>query len=138
MADIREAVSEWRAETSTALPDALQSLTSAFASSQLVLDVGTEIPATPPIVTHALFRCAQEAVTNAMRHAGPSRITVSLRHDAGTLRLAVEDNGRGIAEIRPGNGLSGLRSRVEEIGGKVSFDTAFGKGFRMEVEVPLL
>ena len=137
LADIREAVSEWRGETSTALPDALQALTSAVAGTQLVLDVATEIPATSPTITHALFRCSQEAVTNAMKHGAAKRITVTLRHASGALHLAVQDDGVGSALVRPGNGLTGMRSRVEEIGGTLRVTTAPGAGFQLEIQVPL-
>ncbi|MBY0502308.1 MAG: sensor histidine kinase [Bryobacteraceae bacterium] len=137
LADIREAVSEWREETSTALPDALQALTSAVAGTQLVLDVATEIPATSPTITHALFRCTQEAVTNAIKHGAAKRIKVTLRHASGALHLAVQDDGVGAAEVRPGNGLTGMRSRVEEIGGTLRITTGPGAGFQLEIQVPL-
>lgn len=137
LADIREAVSEWREETSTALPDALQALTSGVAGTQLVLDVSTEVPATSPTVTHALFRCTQEAVTNAIKHGAAQKITISLRHKDGTLRLVVEDDGLGCAQVKPGNGLTGMRSRLDEIAGVMQLTTALRAGFRVEIQVPL-
>lgn len=137
LADIREAVSEWRSETSTALPDALQALTEAIAGTPLVLDVGTDIPATSPTITHALFRCAQEAVTNAMRHGAPRKVTIRLRHQEGSLRMEIEDDGRGVAEVKTGNGLEGMQARLEEIGGAMELHTGLGQGFRVQIRVPL-
>ncbi len=137
LADIREAVSEWREETSTALPDALQALTSAVAGTQLVLDVSTEVPATSPTITHALFRCTQEAVTNSIKHGAAKKITISLRHAGGALLLVVEDDGLGCAQVQAGNGLTGMRARLDEIGGVMHFTTAPRAGFRLEIQVPL-
>ena len=109
LADIREALSEWRAETSTALPDALRALTHALPGSELILPE-QEFPATSPTVTHALFRCAQEAVTNALKHGAPRKVTVTLAATEGELTLTVADDGRGADEVRPGGGLSGTLS----------------------------
>jgi signal transduction histidine kinase len=138
LADIREAVSEWRAETSTALPDALQALAGAITGAHVTLDVETQIPATSPTITHALFRCTQEALTNAIKHGGAGNIAVSLRQCDMSLHLGIQDDGRGTAELHPGHGLEGIQSRVSEIGGTATFSTAPGQGFRIEIQVPLV
>ncbi len=136
LADIREALSEWRTETSTALPDALRALTNALPGGELILP-GNALPATSPTITHALFRCAQEAVTNALKHGAPRKVTVKLDEADGVLILTVADDGRGVAEVRPGSGLAGMRARAAEIGGTVDYSTAPGQGFRLTVRVPL-
>ena len=66
------------------------------------------------------MRICQEAVSNALRHASPSCICVSLALDALRLRLAVSDDGRGIATRAPrGMGLDNMRQRLHELGGSL-------------------
>jgi signal transduction histidine kinase len=137
LADVREAVSEWRGETSSALPEALRVLAGALAGAKVTLGVEDSTPAVSPAVTHALFRCTQEAITNAVKHGGAGEIAVRLREREGALELEIEDNGRGAAVLQPGNGLTGMQSRVAEIGGKVEFRTAQNAGFRIAIHVPL-
>ncbi|TGD99893.1 ATPase [Methylobacterium nonmethylotrophicum] len=73
------------------------------------------------LVDLTLYRCVQEGLTNALRHAGPTRVTVEVAEQDGTLRLAVEDDGRGLGPDRDeGRGLAGMRERVEALGGHLA------------------
>ena len=88
-------------------------------------------------VTQALFRCAQEGVTNALRHAGATRVDISLERVAGTLRLMVRDDGRAeVRELVPGNGLRGLRERLQAVGGELRWAAEPGSGVTLTAEVP--
>lgn len=76
----------------------------------------------PPHVAEAVYRVAQEALNNAGRHAGASRVTVSLEDAAdGGIDLRVADDGRGVpatgAEDADGFGIQGMRRRVADLGG---------------------
>ena len=71
----------------------------------------------------AIYRIAQEAITNVVKHAEATSVVISLIESAGTLALCVEDNGRGFAdggEEDAGFGLIGMRERVELLGGTLS------------------
>lgn len=89
----------------------------------------------------AAYRCAQEAVTNALRHSGGTAIRVSADADDGHLRVIVEDNGNGLPHDwqRPGHfGLRGLRERLESLGGALRVSAGEdGKGTRIEASIPL-
>ncbi len=137
LAEIREAVSQWRSETSPALPEALRSLSDGMPGLAVQLEMESVLPATPPPVTHALFRCAQEALTNAMRHGAAANVQLSLQHCEQNLQMRIADDGAGCGELAPGNGLRGMISRVTELGGAVSFDSAPGKGFRIDIQIPV-
>ncbi|MCX6596898.1 MAG: sensor histidine kinase [Acidobacteria bacterium] len=137
LADIRQAVSEWRAESSTALPEALRSLTTGTTAVDLKIEIEEGLPSAGPALAHALYRCAQESITNTLKHGAARHITISLRRQEGQLVLEVSDDGQGSAALVPGNGLSGMEARMEEFGGTVQFETAAGKGFRIIVTVPL-
>jgi len=85
-----------------------------------------------------VFRILQEAVTNAMKHSGGDRISVTVRDQDGELEVAVADNGRGLADPAPGggHGLGNLRARAEAVGGALAFEDA-GPGLRVVLRAPL-
>jgi signal transduction histidine kinase len=91
--------------------------------------------------TH-LFRIAQEALTNIARHSRASRVNMTLEAEASIVRLAIADNGIGLAEDMPETmgtlGLIGMRARARECGGKLSLQPLQPQGLRVVVEVPLL
>jgi signal transduction histidine kinase len=95
----------------------------------------------PPNVQHELLRIAQEAIHNAVRHANPTSIDVSLKWDAPNLVLQVKDNGSGIPRVSmdksEGFGLSNMRARASKIGGKLEIQTAAGHGTIVTVNVPI-
>jgi signal transduction histidine kinase len=81
------------------------------------------------------FTCV-EAVTNAMKHADPASITISVRQRAGSVVASVADDGRGGA--RPdGSGLRGLADRLETLEGTLTIDSAPGRGTVLTAELPL-
>ena len=88
----------------------------------------------------ALFRIAQEALTNCAKHARASSVAIEFDGDADHLRLSVADNGVGIdlAGINGkdlGLGLLSMQERAEAIGGRWQIDSAPGKGTRVIVSV---
>jgi signal transduction histidine kinase len=97
----------------------------------------------PAEVELALFRIAQEAVSNARRHGAASRAQVSLTVKRGVAELRVVDDGRGflcepgIAWSMRGEGLPGMRERAELLGGTLRVESAPGVGTRIEVMLPL-
>ncbi|WP_199834521.1 sensor histidine kinase [Streptomyces sp. NRRL F-5755] len=91
-----------------------------------------------PAQLAALYRAAQEGVTNARRHARASRVTVAVHLTEHTARLVVADDGRGFAPggTATGYGLIGMRERVHLAGGSVHIDSGSGTGTRLTVTVP--
>lgn len=75
-----------------------------------------ELPQTSPEVELVLYRVAQEALTNALRHSGAGRIALDLEHDYGTVTLRVADNGCGVGGAPAGGGMQGMRERAMLIG----------------------
>ncbi|MBP7623535.1 MAG: GAF domain-containing protein [Xanthomonadales bacterium] len=85
----------------------------------------------------ALFRVCQEAVSNAVRHAQATRLTIGLKLSERALTLSVLDNGRGIAaDRRDGLGLGHMRERVEQLGGVFRIVPAAPQGTLIEAAVP--
>lgn len=82
-----------------------------------------------------LALAVREAVTNIQRHARADGASVSLRSADQEISLRIQDNGRGGA-IVPGNGLCGMRERIESLGGRLRVDATPGQGTRVEVTLP--
>ena len=90
-----------------------------------------------PPTADTLVHIGREAVTNAVKHAGASRVHVSLSHDE-EWRLTVRDDGRGFDPLRatPGFGLSSMRAQASALGGSMMLRSAIGKGSEVEVTLP--
>lgn len=93
----------------------------------------------PAAIEVAAYRVAQEALTNIARHANAKRATVRLLADATVLTVQIHDDGRGFdpAATHVAGGLSGMRERIELLGGSVWIDAAPGEGVVVTAELPL-
>ena len=134
LGEVREAVSGIRASGFSAeLATARLSLLSAGVS------LDARIPALPQLASEiesALALSLREAVTNIVRHAAADRVEVELQSDPRSLALSISDDGRGWP-IKPGNGLTGMRERIEQLGGRLSVDSAPGVGTRLRIWLPI-
>lgn len=136
LADVRDVVSALRRDRAVDLVTALRRL--ADAASEPRIDVAVpEGLDVPPRFAPLLLRCAQEGVTNALRHARAATVRVVLEPTTGEggVRLLIQDDGRGAAAPVPGHGLSGMRERVEGAGGRLAVATAPGQGFALTVDL---
>jgi signal transduction histidine kinase len=99
--------------------------------------------ALPDHVEQHLLRIAQEAVTNALKHSGASKILIDLEVNGVSIILRVKDNGRGFEEqdaFSPAAGhfgLLGMRERAERLNGELRLNSRPGEGAKLEVSVPL-
>ena len=104
------------------------------------MSLDARIPALPQLASEiesALAMSLREAVTNIVRHADADRVEVELQADPRSLALSISDDGRGSA-IKPGNGLTGMRERIERLGGRLTVDSAPGLGTRLRIWLPML
>ena len=118
----------------------LEALQSQAAAAGLAVQV--EVEGEPVDLGAALdaaaYRVVQESVTNVIRHASATEATISLTYGDGELTIAVEDNGTGFSgTVRPGNGISGMRERVEALGGRFEAGPLPMRGFRVCAWLPL-
>lgn len=98
----------------------------------------------PPALRVAIFRILQEAVSNIVKHAAPTRIGVRLHKRGNDLLLAIEDNGRGFDPASPalrdhpgrGFGLSSMQERARLSGGIYELHSAVGRGTRISIVWP--
>lgn len=91
----------------------------------------------PPVVGLTAYRVVQEALTNVARHAGPAAVArVSVERTAGAVQVLVEDDGGGSAlAAAPGRGLTGMRERVEAVGGTLEVGPGVA-GWRVSARMP--
>jgi signal transduction histidine kinase len=91
----------------------------------------------PPGVDLSAYRIVQEALTNALRHAGPASAHVTLRYRSEEVELEITDDGRGAVDGREGgHGLVGMRERAALVGGSVESGTNGGRGYTVRARLP--
>ncbi|MEU8285047.1 sensor histidine kinase [Micromonospora sp. NPDC048905] len=92
----------------------------------------------PPAVGLALYRIAQESVTNVLRHADDAAVTVTLRYGDEDVRLDIVDDGpqATVADHRPGHGLTGMRERAASVGGSLTAGPRPDGGFSVRASLP--
>lgn len=83
-----------------------------------------------------IVRCVQEAITNTLRHGGAARVDVSIAADGDHVLLRAVDDGRGTDEVVPGHGLTGMRERLDALGGSLQVASGRDRGFAIEARLP--
>lgn len=86
---------------------------------------------------HALLRCAQEIMTNAARHARAQNLWIDVSARDRIVEIRARDDGIGAGDVQPGGGLTGMRARLERLGGTLSIHSQPGSGFHVVATVPL-
>ena len=137
LTDVREAVSAMRDEDRIDVEAALRTLIEGVPSLRVQLDIESPLTVDDPECAQVIVRCAQEIITNAIRHAQAESLWLRIAQSGGELRLAARDDGIGSDAFTPGNGLSGMRERLKAVGGRVDVSTAPGQGFRIDIHLPL-
>jgi signal transduction histidine kinase len=139
LAEARDAIAALRGEALPG-PERLEHLVSAFSGDSHVAVTGTPRDLSSE-ARLAVYRTAQEALTNVLRHSAASRVDVSLSYEADGTRLVVQDFGPGapvtVGAASPGGGygLTGMRERAELLGGRLSAGPT-ADGFRVELWLP--
>jgi two-component system, NarL family, sensor histidine kinase DevS len=125
------------------LVPALERLADAFGGeSGIAIDVEANLDETrlPPEVETALYRIAQEALTNVAKHADAEHVSLIVTRRDGSVTVVVEDDGRGFGAVggeSGGLGLVGMKERVGLLGGRLAIESTEGSGTTIVAEVPL-
>jgi len=135
LTDVREAVSQLRESGAIDLAAALRPLAEHVPSLQIHLDLHEPLTLEDPERAHVLLRCAQEIITNAVRHSGARNLWISCQREGLDLLMNARDDGRGASEFNAGNGLRGMRERLRQYGGQMQVDTSDGQGFRLSLRL---
>ncbi|MGA7523950.1 MAG: sensor histidine kinase [Acidobacteriaceae bacterium] len=130
LSEVREAIRGYRSEGLAAEIDRARKILDA---AGVTLECEAKPPQFPPAEETVLSLIVREAVTNIVRHAQASHCRLDFQSNGHGTALVVEDDGRGGIRAE-GNGLRGMRERVESIGGRLRIDS--GQGTRLFVEIP--
>jgi signal transduction histidine kinase len=135
LVDVRGVVSSLRESDGIDLHQALRALDPGLPSPRVVFDLDPSVRVPDIRQAEAMLRCAQEGLTNALRHSGAAEIRVTLTECEEVLTLTVEDDGNG-AVVEPGNGLIGLKERLQHLGGHLRIDTRTPRGLALVATLP--
>lgn len=132
--EVREVVNQIRVQP-VDLRATLQSLTQGLAALRVNLIIPEDLSALDSVRADAILRCVQELITNTLRHAQARELVVEIQQSDGGVLIRARDDGRGGDSVA-GQGLAGMRERFESLGGKVSIDSAPGRGFSVDAYIP--
>lgn len=133
---VRDVVADLREAEHCGLKEALQTLAQSVPTPAIHVEIAPGVRVGPD-QAHALLRCAQEAVTNAVRHAEASNLWLQVTSDGEGVRLIAHNDGSARpAASAPGSGLLGMRERVESLGGKLAVQAGGGLGFTVDAWLP--
>ena len=135
LSDVRNVVGQLRREEATDLAGALTSLAAAIPSPAIHLSIPAALPPVDGERAQALLRCAQECVTNAIRHSSARNLWIELDASGGGLGLRVRDDGHGAPNLAEGSGLSGMRERLTALRGRLRLAPG-PPGFEAHVWLP--
>ncbi len=133
LAEVRRVVSAMQAPQQLDLAAALKALASRIPTPTIHIDVTGELVLPDPERAHALFRCVQEAITNSVKHAEARNVWVTVKAEAAGVDIRVRDDGHGTRRVVEGTGLTGIRERMEHLGGTAQFQSEAGRGFELHL-----
>jgi two-component system sensor histidine kinase DesK len=133
LAEIRATLSGYH---ELSLAAELDVLAASLRETGIQCDIEAETGELPAHVQTALTMCIRESVTNVIRHSGAGRCTVRIDADTESIRATIRDDGIGLQE-NPGNGLSGMRQRIEGMGGSIAIDGNRGTAVTVVLPVTL-
>ena len=136
LAEVRGVVSTMREPIALDIARALTLLSGDIPTPRVHVTVAPDLEVDDPQRAQILLRCAQEAITNAVRHAGAKNLWLTVERTEHGVTLSARDDGRGAALFRGGNGLTGMRERLETLGGRLELDPNPGRGFALTATLP--
>lgn len=138
LADVRAVVGELRAADLPDLSGALQALADRAAPAIVVaVEIDSGLPGLRAAQAEVLLRFAQEVITNAIRHARATTMTLRLHAQEDGVQIVAHDNGAAVPPVPWGLGLTGMRERFEGLGGHLDVTTSPGGGLRLTGWLPL-
>lgn len=132
--DVREVVGQVRTKPNMNLRQAIETLLTGVNEFSVELVFPATVEIADPGQAHILFRCVQEAITNAIKYARANQLRIEFADDHRDITLVIADNGKGTSHLIPGYGLNGMRERLASVGG--SMDIKHDLGFTLFIRLP--
>lgn len=136
LGQIRQVVGTLRAHDGFDLRAALDALAQPIPGVRIAIDIEADLRVDDIEQAEALLRCAQEAITNALRHGRAGEIRIALQRIDGALTLSIANDGLAPARIDSGNGLTGMRERLDALGGTLEIIATPPRGLQVIARIP--
>jgi signal transduction histidine kinase len=134
--DLRGMVHQLRLHDGLELGATLRRLAAPFPRPCVVLDIADDARVTTLDQAEVLLRTFQEGLTNAARHSDAAHVWATLSRDGELVRLVIRDDGHGRGQVLAGNGLTGMRERLQILGGGLEFGRLADTGFLLRAWLP--
>ena len=134
--NVREVVRETREAPGADLGRALRALCDEVQGMAVHLEMPADLQLEDAARGHCLLRCVQEIVTNALKHSHAANLWITMGNADGAITIEARDDGHGARELRAGYGLSGMRARLEEMGGWLHIASEPSRAFAVSARLP--
>lgn len=135
LSDVREAVSQIRDRSNLQLRTALGALANNCPQLAITLDYEENLQIADVALADTIIRCVQECITNSLKHSSADTFKIKLSSGSNGVNLLMSDNGKQKGQFILGNGLTGMKERVQEFNGKVEYALDH-TGFTTHIELP--
>ncbi len=136
LSDVREVVGAMRTEDQIDLSRAMMSLRDGVPRPRIHMQIPDQLAVADPQRAQVILRCAQEIITNSVKHANADNLWLTIEQTEDGMEIHARDDGEGTDQLSEGNGLLGMGERVRQLGGRLSFKSALGQGFRLDAWLP--
>ena len=137
LSDVRDVVSSLRESSTLNVADAIRALAIQPIDAHVHLNLPEALIIEDAARAETLLRAVQEALTNTARHACAKNLWIQLEASDGGIMFNARDDGHGTNALTLGNGLTGMKERFEEHGGRVDVKSSAGAGFELRAFLPL-
>jgi signal transduction histidine kinase len=134
--NVREVVRETREAPGADLGRALRALCDDVHGMAVHLEAPADLQLEDAQRGHCVLRCVQEIVTNAVKHSHAANLWITVGNADGAITIEARDDGDGAREVRAGYGLSGMRARLEEMGGWLRIASEPSRAFAVSARLP--
>jgi signal transduction histidine kinase len=136
LGNVRDVVGTLRDAPGANLGSALRALVEGVDGVRVHLEMPDDLHVEDGARGHCILRCVQEILTNALKHSQAENLWITLAFSDGAITLDARDDGRGASEVRAGHGLSGMRARLEEMGGWLRVAAEPSRAFAVSARLP--
>lgn len=136
LGEVRQVVGRLRGDDSLNVSRAIELLVKDIPEPRIHLRVDRDLAISDPLRAEAILRCVQEVVTNTIKHSAAADLWIEVIRTADGVKVHTRDNGRGVHDLRPGNGLIGMRERIEQVVGRLQLTSGSPNGFSVDAWIP--
>jgi signal transduction histidine kinase len=134
--DVRDVVSAYTGDNHIDVKRAVEALVDGLPCPRIHLTLPDDLKVEDSTRANTLLRCVQEVVTNTLKHSEARNLWLEIHKTDDGIEVRARDDGRGAQTVQVGRGLTGMRKRLEQIGGKLTIDSRPEEGFAVQARLP--